>query len=200
MSKLQRIFYMEDTKIVAKMLLGKLLVHEIDGKRISGIIVETEAYLGVTDKAAHSFGGRKTIRTEPMYGLGGYAYIYFIYGLYNCFNVVTRSEGVPEAVLIRALEPCDGLDAMAEARYNKAYSELNKSQLKNLANGPGKLCMALSIDRNLNGEDLCGNKLYIEDNPNIARPFKILTSKRIGVDYAEEARDFLLRFYIENNK
>jgi len=199
LSKLQRIFYLDDTETVAKRLLGKLLVHEIDGKRISGIIVETEAYLGLTDKAAHSYGGRKTQRTEAMFRLGGHAYVYLIYGMYNCFNVVTECEGVPEAVLIRALEPYEGLDAMALARYNMPYQALNKSQVRNLANGPGKLCRALSIDRSMNGEDLCGNRLYIEENPKISEPFNILTSKRIGVDYAEEARDFPLRFYIENS-
>lgn len=200
MSKLERGFYMDDTENVAKQLLGKLLVHEKDGKRISGIIVETEAYLGVADKAAHSYKGRKTPRNAAMFGSGGYAYVYFIYGMYNCFNVVTKPEGVPEAVLIRALEPCEGLDAMASSRYNKSYQTLNKSQMRNLANGPGKLCIALSIDRNMNGEDLCGNRLYIEDSPQPSKPFNISAGKRIGVDYAEEAKDFPLRFYLENSR
>lgn len=200
MSKLERDFYLDDTEKVAKQLLGKLLVHEKGGKRISGIIVETEAYLGIADKAAHSYKGKKTPRNAAMFGSGGYAYVYFIYGMYNCFNVVTKPEGVPEAVLIRALEPYEGLDAMALSRYNKVYEALNKSQIRNLSNGPGKLCIALSIDRSLNGEDLCGNRLFIEDIPQTTEPFNISASKRIGVDYAEEAKDFPLRFFIENSK
>lgn len=200
MSKLERDFYLDDTEKVAKQLLGKLLVHEKGGKRISGIIVETEAYLGIADKAAHSYKGKKTPRNAAMFGSGGYAYVYFIYGMYNCFNVVTKPEGVPEAVLIRALEPYEGLDAMALSRYNKVYEALNKSQIRNLSNGPGKLCIALSIDRSLNGEDLCGNRLFIEDIPQTTEPFNISASKRSGVDYAEEAKDFPLRFFIEDSK
>lgn len=197
MSKLDRSFYMNDTVTVARQLLGKLLVHEVDGNRVSGIIVETEAYLGITDRAAHTFGGRRTARNEAMYGPGGHAYIYFIYGMYFCLNAVTRHEGVPEAVLIRALEPLEGLDFMAAARFKTGYSELNARQKINLTNGPGKLCMALKIDRSLNGEDLRGNRLYIEDR---AGSFEICSSKRIGVDYAGEDKDLPLRFYVRNSK
>lgn len=191
---------MNETDIVAKKLLGKLLVHEKNGIRISGIIVETEAYLGVTDKAAHSYGGRKTKRTETMYEAGGCAYVYLIYGMYNCFNIVTRHKGVPEAVLVRALEPYEGIEEMSIARYNKEYHLLTDQQMKNLTNGPGKLCMALSIDKSLNGEDLCGNRLFIEDVPGIKSSFNIVADKRIGIDYAGEDKDLPLRFYIENNK
>lgn len=197
MVKLDRSFYLKDTVTVARQLLGKLLVHEVDGKRISGVIVETEAYLGTEDRAAHSFGGRRTLRNEAMYNLGGHAYVYFIYGMYYCFNVVTGQEGVPEAVLLRALEPVEGLDFMAAARYKKNYATLSTRQKINLTNGPGKLCMALTIDRSLNGEDLCGSQIYIEDRN---ETLGICSSKRIGIDYAGDARDLLLRFYIQKNK
>jgi DNA-3-methyladenine glycosylase len=197
MAKLDRSFYLNDTAKVARQLLGKLLVREEDGKRISGIIVETEAYLGLSDRAAHSFGGRKTRRNEAMYGNGGYAYVYFIYGKYFCLNAVTGPAGVPEAVLIRALEPLEGLDFMAAQRYNTEYAKLSSCQRANLLNGPGKLCMALSIDKSLNGEDLCGGRLYIEDRPGTPA---VCSGKRIGIDYAGEDRDLPLRFYIKNNK
>jgi len=197
MVKLDRSLYLKDTVTVATQLLGKLLVHEMDGKMMSGIIVETEAYLGTEDRAAHSFGGRRTPRNEAMYSLGGHAYIYFIYGMYYCFNVVTGHKGVPEAVLVRALEPVEGLDFMAAARYKKDYASLSTRQRINLTNGPGKLCMALNIDRSLNGEDLCGRRIYIEDRTETP---EICSSKRIGIDYAGEDRDLPLRFYIQSNK
>ena len=195
--KLNRMFYSQDTITVAKSLLGKILVHEVEGRRISGKIVETEAYLGVSDKAAHSYGGKKTKRVEVMYKEAGFSYIFMIYGMYYCFNVVTQLAGIPEAVLVRALEPLEALDSMSFNRYKKNYNELTAANIKNLTNGPGKLCNALQIDKALNGEDLCNNKLYIEDSNDA---LKIVTSKRIGIDYAEEAKDFLLRFHIENNK
>lgn len=196
--KLDRNFYSCDSITLAKKLLGKKLVHEIDGKRISGIIVECEAYMGVIDKAAHVYGGRRTERVEVMYGECGHAYVYFIYGLYYCFNVVASEVETPQAVLIRALEPLEGIELMSKNRFNKEYKELTKTQIKNLTNGPAKLCSALQINRELNGEDLCGEKLYIEDN-NVG-DFEIVSCKRIGIDYAEEARDYLYRFYIEGNK
>lgn len=197
MKKLNREFYSRDTETVAKELLGKILIHEVDGKRLSGKIVETEAYLGIKDKAAHSYGGKRTPRVEVMYGEAGLSYVFIIYGMYYCFNVVTQKEGIPEAVLIRALEPVGSLDIMANNRFKKDYNDLTKTQIKSLTNGPGKLCNALKINKALNGEDLCDNRLYIVDND---EEFNIITDKRIGIDYAEEARDYLLRFYIENNK
>lgn len=197
MIKLNRKFYSRGTETVAKELLGKLLIHEIEGERISGKIVETEAYLGVIDKAAHSYGGKRTPRVEVMYGKAGLSYVFIIYGMYYCFNVVTQKENVPEAVLIRALEPVEGLDRMANNRFKKSYNDLTKTQIKNLTNGPGKLCDALEINKTLNGEDLCDNRLYIVDS---TENFNIVVDKRIGIDYAEEAKDFLLRFYIQDNK
>ncbi|MBW4828166.1 MAG: DNA-3-methyladenine glycosylase [Clostridiaceae bacterium] len=195
--KLDRNFYNRDTLVVAKELLGQILVHKIDGKLLSGMIVETEAYLGVNDKAAHAYGGRRTKRVETMYGPPGRAYVYIIYGMYNCLNTITREEGVPQGVLIRGIEPIEGLEYMALNRFNKQLEELTKNQMKNLTNGPGKLCQAMMINRSLDKEDLCGEKLYIEKG--IDKNFNIVEAKRIGIDYAEEARDFLYRFYVEGN-
>lgn len=198
MKMLDREFYNRDSLIVAKELLGKVLVHEINGQRISAKIVETEAYMGVSDKAAHSYGGRRTPRVEVMYGRPGLSYVFFIYGMHNCFNIVTQEEGNPQAVLIRAVEPVEGLDLMAQNRFGKAYNQLSKSQLKSLTNGPGKLCQALAIDRSLNGEDLCGGRLYVREGE--PEELNIVSAKRIGIDYAEEAKDYLWRFYINDNK
>lgn len=198
MKKLDRDFFNRDSVIVAKELLGKVLVHEVNGQRISATIVEAEAYMGITDKAAHSYGGRRTPRVEVMYGGPGFSYVFIIYGMYHCFNIVTREEGNPQAVLIRAVQPVEGLDFMAENRFKKEYNALTKSQIKGLTNGPGKLCKALLIDKGLNGEDLCGDSLYIEKGEN--EEFNIIHSKRVGIDYAEEAKDYLWRFYIEGNK
>ncbi|WP_132995951.1 DNA-3-methyladenine glycosylase [Sporanaerobacter acetigenes] len=195
--KLERDFYIRDTQTVARELLGKVLVHNVNGKIFSGKIVETEAYLGIIDKAAHSYGGKRTKRVEIMYGPPGRAYIYLIYGMYYCFNVVTKEEGTPEAVLIRGLEPIDGISFMAKNRFNKELSQLTNAQLKNLTNGPGKLCQAMELDKRLNGEDLCGDTLYIEERK--VESFNIINTKRIGIDYAEEAKDFLYRYYIEGN-
>lgn len=198
MKILNRDFYDRDSLIVAKELLGKVLVHEVNGKKISARIVEAEAYMGVIDKAAHSYGGRRTPRVEVMYGGPGFSYVFMIYGMYYCFNIVTREEGVPQAILIRACEPVEGLELMAENRYKKELSQLSKSQLTGLTNGPGKLCRALLIDKSLNGEDLCGNKLYVTEGAE--EDFSIISAKRVGVDYSEEAKDYPWRFYVEGNR
>jgi DNA-3-methyladenine glycosylase len=165
-----------------------------------GKIVETEAYMGFHDKGAHTYNGRRTPRTEVMYGEEGHAYVYFIYGMYHCLNAVAAEEGIAQAVLIRALEPVEGLCMMAVNRFNKPISELKNKQIINLTNGPGKFCKAFNITKELNGEDLTGNKLYICKNTQDKEDFNIIAAKRIGIDYAEEARDFLWRFYIERNK
>ncbi|MDX9871858.1 MAG: DNA-3-methyladenine glycosylase [Clostridia bacterium] len=198
MKKLSREFYNRDTLTVARELLGKVLVHEIDGQRIAAGIVETEAYLGKEDKAAHSYGGRRTARVEVMYGGAGFAYVFFVYGMHNCFNIVTREEGTPQAVLIRAAEPLAGLEAMAQNRFGKGYEQLKGTQIINLTNGPGKLCQALAIDRSLNGADLCGNRIYLTAGEK--EQFEIVVAKRIGIAYAEEAQDYPWRFYIQDNK
>ena len=198
MKKLDREFYNRDSILVAKELLGKVLVHEIGGQRISAGIVEAEAYMGVEDKAAHSYGGRRTSRVEVMYGDPGFSYIFMIYGMHNCFNVVTSEKGTPQAVLIRAAEPLEGTEWMAQQRFGKSYEQLTKAQRRGLTDGPGKLCRALSLDRSFNGMDLCGNEVYVEEGE--GRDFKIVTAKRVGIDYAEEAKDYPWRFYIDGNE
>lgn len=197
MRKLTREFYNRDSVLVAQALLGKILVHEIDGQRISAKIVETEAYMGPEDKAAHSYGGRRTPRVAVMYGEAGFSYIFMIYGMHCCFNVVTNEKEKPQAVLIRAAEPLEGTEWMAQRRFGKSYQQLPKRQRRGLTNGPGKLCAAFALDRCFNGVDLCGNTVYIEEGESAY--FSIVTTKRVGIDYAEEAKDYPWRFYIENN-
>ncbi|ADY55267.1 3-methyladenine DNA glycosylase [Syntrophobotulus glycolicus DSM 8271] len=198
MNRLDREFYDRDSLIVAKELLGRVLVREAGGQRIAAKIVEAEAYMGIDDQAAHSYGGKRTPRVEVMYGESGFSYVFMIYGMHYCFNIVTREAGNPQAVLLRAAEPLDGLDIMAQSRFNKTYAQLTKNQIKGLTDGPGKLCKALRIDKNLNGEDLCGSKLYVEEGEN--EKFRIVSAKRVGVDYAGEAKDYPWRFYIEGNR
>lgn len=194
---LKREFYLQDTVEVAKQLLGKILVHQIGDEVIRGRIVETEAYLGVLDKAAHSYGNRRTKRTETMFCIGGTTYIYLIYGMYHCFNVVTKEQDVPEAVLIRAVEPMEqSFDAMSRFRYGKKWSELTVKQQKNLTNGPGKTAMAYHFDKTCNRVDLTDKKIYIEHAKTVE---EICTTNRIGIDYAQEAVDWPLRFYEKNN-
>jgi len=190
--KLPRDFYTRSNVVtVARDLLGKLLVVPADdGQRVSGTIVEVEAYRGPQDRAAHSFGGRRTKRTEPMYGIGGTAYVFFVYGMYYQFNVVTNVAEHPHAVLIRAVEPVEGIDLMRERRHGQLDH--------NLTNGPGKLCIALGIDRKLDASDLLGDRVWLEDRENLPRS-RIATGPRIGIDYAEEWKDKPWRFWINGN-
>lgn len=197
MNILYRNFYERDTLIVAKELLGKYIVKKTDNKNLIGMIVETEAYIGPIDKASHSYNYRRTERNEAMYGPAGYAYVYMIYGKNYCLNIVTEEVEKPCAVLIRAIEPISGLDEMARNRYNKEFTELNNKEIINLTNGPSKLCSALKIDKSNNGDDICSEKFYITEGKS---GFEIKESKRINIDYAEEAKDFLWRFYIKGNK
>ncbi len=195
--KLTRDFYKKSSIQLAQDLLGKIFVNIIDGKKISCRIVEVEAYMGIEDKAAHSYGGKRTKRTEVMYGKPGLLYVFIVYGMYNCANIVAAEVDVPQAVLIRAAEPLEGMEEMAIRRFNKQYSELSEKQKINLTNGPGKLCIAIGIDRTANGKDLCSDNLYLEEDG--YKP-EVVTSKRIGIDYAEEAVDLLYRCYIKDNK
>jgi len=187
--KLSRSFYSRSTLQVASDLLGKVLVRSFDGRRLAGTIVETEAYVGPHDLACHASKGH-TPRTSIMFGPAGYAYVYMIYGFYFCLNVVTERKGYPAAVLIRGVEPLENLDFMRQLRNNPERDT-------NIASGPGKLCMAMSIDKRLNGEDLLGQALWIEDRK--LDPGPILTSPRVGVDYAGEYKDKPWRFYFANN-
>ncbi|KEI06600.1 3-methyladenine DNA glycosylase [Clostridium sp. K25] len=197
MDKLNKEFYRRDTIQVAKDLLGKYIVINEDNEKIIAKIVEVEAYLGINDKAAHSYGGRRTERTKVMYEDGGCVYVFQIYGMYNCLNIVTSHKEVPQAVLIRAVEPISNIDKFSFNRFKKNFNELTKYQQKNITNGPGKLCMAMNITKEFNGEDLSLDRIYILDNK---EEFQVISSKRIGIDYAEEAKDYLLRFYIKDNK
>lgn len=198
MEKLTREFYNRSSLIVAKELLGTYLVNNIQEMKFTGRIVEVEAYMGAEDKAAHSYNNRLTERTKIMYGDAGYAYVYFIYGMHFCMNVVVEAKGKPQAVLIRALEPVSSMGDMAKRRYSKTLEELKRSELIGLTNGPGKLCKAMGISKDHNGEDLCGDRLYISKGEN-QDTFNIVSTKRINIGYAEEAKDYLWRFYIENN-
>ena len=191
-AKLTRAFYTRPNVVtVARELLGKLLVVPArNGVRVSGKIVEVEAYRGPEDRAAHSYGGRRTRRTETMYGVGGTAYVFFVYGMYNQFNVVTNTADNPHAVLIRALEPVEGMELMRRRRPGKTDH--------NLTNGPGKLCIALGINRKLDAADLLGHKVWLEEGERIPRS-RILAGPRIGIDYAEEWVDKPWRFWIKEN-
>lgn len=199
---LKREFYTRDTITVSKELLGKVLVHETAEYSAAGRIVEVEAYLGPMDKAAHSYGGRKTPRVEIMYNEGGYSYVFTIYGMYQCFNIVTEKFGKPQAVLIRALEPVTGLELMAQNRYNMPYTSLSNTQIKGLTNGPGKLCMAMKIGKSQNKIDMCHNNgidaIYVYDDG--YRDFEVEASARINIDYAEEYIHMPWRFFIKGNK
>lgn len=190
-------FYNRDTLIVAKELLGKNLIRTINGQKLISRIVETEAYIGPIDKAAHSYNNKKTARNEVMFADAGHAYIYFIYGMYYCFNIVTEEKDKPCAVLIRATQPLEGLDLMSINRYKKSLSDITKYQYKNLTNGPSKLCMALNLDKNLNGINLFTEELYVEESN--YNNFEVVETTRINIDYAEEARFFPWRFYIKDN-
>lgn len=191
-SKLPREFYTRASVLtVARELLGKVLVVPAPGgTRVSGIIVETEAYRGPLDRASHAYGGRRTNRTETMYSIGGTAYVYFVYGMYNQFNVVTNARDVPHAVLIRALAPVEGIDLMRQRRHGRPDH--------NLTNGPGKLCMAMGIDRKLDRSDLLGHQVWIEEGERIS-PRKIVSGPRIGIDYAEEWIAKPWRFWVKDN-
>lgn len=193
--KLERNFYTRDTITVAKELLGKYLVHVVNGIELKVKITETEAYCGIDDKGCHSYGGRITERTKVMYSEGGTSYVYIIYGMYDCFNVVSGKEGDPSAVLVRSGQAIDNFDYLSNNRFGKKYDELTNYQKKNFLNGPGKLCKALRIDRNCNNINLCESEnLYILDNSE-ENSSNIYTGKRINIDYAGEYADKPWRFY-----
>lgn len=187
---LARDFYLRDANTVAPELLGKLLVHRSASGITSGMIVEAESYVGPFDKGSHACFNKRTERTEIQFGLGGYAYIYTIYGLHSCFNVVTNTTEKPEVVLVRALEPVDGQDLMRQRR--------NTDHGIDLCNGPGKLCQAMGITKELYGYDLCGDKLYLMPFRHIEKK-QIMVSPRINIDYADECRDYLWRYFIQDN-
>lgn len=189
MTKLSKEIYQTDGVTLAKRLLGCRLVHETPEGRVGGIIVETEAYMGLEDDAAHSYRGKPDGRVNIQYGPGGFSYIYLIYGMHSCMNVVANAPGVPEAVLIRALMPDEGLEQM-RLRRPKAKND------RQLCSGPGKLCAALGITRAQYGLDLTGDTLWIEDR---AQEPPITASPRIGVEYAKECGQKPWRFTITDS-
>lgn len=199
MDKVKRSFYERDTLTVAQELLGKYLVRRFNHSELIGRIVEVEAYMGEEDKAAHSYSGRRTRRNEVMYGEAGHIYVYFIYGMHYCFNIITERVDVPRGVLIRALEPVSGMEAMSINRYKKPYDELSKSQRKNLTNGPAKLSRAFNITVEQNGMDICGDELFLLEDDRNKEIFDIVHTTRINIDYSEEARFYPWRFYIKGN-
>ena len=188
-----RSFFRGDPVQLARELLGHRLVSGVGGKRTAGIIVETEAYLGLPDKAAHTYGGRRTRRNRTMWGTAGHAYVYFVYGMHHCMNVVAGKAGDPVAVLIRALEPDAGIDTMFERRQRARRAT-------DLCSGPAKLCLALGVDLGLDGEDLTSSDLLCIESPSRQPPrAPIVAAPRVGIAYAEEWQHEPLRFFFADN-
>jgi DNA-3-methyladenine glycosylase len=194
MKKLPAEFYKRhDVLQIAHDLLGKILITKFEGVVTSGKIVETEAYIGLTDRASHSYNGKRTARNEHMYAAAGTAYIYICYGMHHLFNVVTNKKDTPDAVLIRAVEPVDGISAMLQ-RTGKL--KLDHS----LTKGPGNAGRALGISKEHSGLNLLGNTIAIYDNNILLSNAEIGTSKRIGVEGAGDAAHYPYRFFIKGNK
>ena len=207
MAILSREFYNGDTVEIAQKLLGKYLVRRLtDGTLLVGRIIETEAYVGRCDKACHAYRYRTTPRTSTLFAPPGTAYVYLIYGMYDCLNFVTEPEGEPSAVLLRSVEPVAGEETMRFFRYGD--KSMTAYRRKNFLNGPGKVCRAFAVTRAQNGLDLTtGEDLFLCDSPeDVALPCpaptkeQMRTGKRIGVDYAEEAKDFPWRFWLEKEE
>lgn len=187
--RLDRGFYERPVLQVARDCIGKVLVHDTPDGLVAGRIVEAEAYRGPEDRAAHSFGGRRTARTEVMFGPPGHSYVFLIYGMHHNFNLVTGREGQPHAVLIRGVEPLQGLELMAKRRHVAA-------DRIELTNGPGKLCKALGIGAEHYGLDLCQGPLFLADAPRV----KVARSPRIGIDYAGNWAHKPWRFFQRGNR
>ena len=192
--KLPEEYYLnEDVVKLAKDLLGKVLFTNVNGDISGGIIVETEAYFGIKDKASHAYGGRRTNRTETMYAKGGIAYVYLCYGMHNLFNVVSATINDPHAILIRAIEPLIGKEIM-EDRRNMPYTKAA------ISSGPGSAAKALGIDRSFNAKYLTGDDAWIEDHQITFHDDEIATTPRVGIAYAEEHALLPLRFFVKDNK
>lgn len=203
--KLDAAFYNRDTCQVARDLLGRYLVRVQDGVPLVVRITETEAYIGRVDKACHAYNYRRTPRTEPLFAPPGTVYIYLIYGMYHCLNLVTEPEGEPCAVLLRGGQARGNPDLLARNRYGKGMGQLSPYQRKHFLDGPGKLCQALSLTRAENGASLLGDALFVCDRledvglvtpPEDLLPFSITAGPRVGIDYAEEAVHFPWRYRI----
>jgi len=193
MKKLDTSFYQrKNVLLIAKELLGKILVTNWDGIITSGRIVECEAYNGIVDKASHASGGRRTTRNEIMYGVGGFSYVYLCYGIHHLFNVVTNLEDTPHAILIRGLEPMEGIEEML-LRTGKKKLDYT------LTRGPGNVSKALGIYTKHNGIFLSDEKMYIAEDGRKYKKSEIIASPRIGVDYAGEDAKLPYRFYVKGN-
>lgn len=176
---------MRDTVTVARDLIGKYICHVVNGEKLICRITETEAYTGIEDKACHAYGNRRTNRTEALYLSGGHAYVFLIYGMYYCMNIVTEPQNTPCAVLLRGCEPIAPLETLSQNRYKKYYSELNSYQKKNFSNGPGKLTKALAITIKQNKSSLLCDDFFLFEKENDIPPH-ICVSARINIDYAQE--------------
>jgi len=194
MKKLPPEFYEgADVIQIAKDLLGKILITKFDGVVTSGRIVETEAYIGITDRASHAYNGKRTARNEHMYAAPGISYVYICYGMHHLFNVVTNKKGIPDAVLIRAVEPLQGIPAMLK-RTGKLKPDYT------LTKGPGNVGRALGISKDHSGINLSGNKVFIATDGIAGSVNDIGESKRIGVEGAGEAAAYPYRFYVKGNR
>ena len=201
--KLPRAFYIRpDVVQIARELLGKYLVTDIDDKITAGKIVETEAYCGETDKACHAHLNKKTERTKIMFEKGGVAYVYLVYGMYKLFNIVTNEYGKADAILIRAVEPIEGIETMLQRRKMERIKdkEGNLKLRRNLTAGPGIMSIAMGIELSDYGQDLTENRIWIEDRKEVIEESQIITSARVNIDYAEEDKDLLWRFRIKDNR
>lgn len=200
--RLKRVFFLQPTLEVAKALLGKYLIHKIGKRKTIGKIVETEAYIGPGDRASHAYQGKVTQRNRAEYMIGGYIYIYLVYGMYWQLNISTGKEGKPECVLIRAVEPIAPLNIKNKKSTPYLIRGKNTNQkLKNLSNGPGKLCRYLKINGKHYGLDVCTNKeTWLEDGRDRIKPSQITAVKRVGIDYAGKYwTNKKWRFYIKDN-
>ncbi len=212
--RLPREFFTRDGITVAKELLGKILVHETPEGTIRGIITEVESYMGENDKGSHTYGGKRTERTEPMYHIGGTSYVYLIYGMYSCMNIACMTDGIPQAVLLRSVIPADEeskrlmtklrlepVNRKQEQKGKEIYTEdkLPPSIQKHLSDGPGKMCIAMGITRADNDIDMVKSDCFYVTEGIEVLPEQILAGKRIGIDYAQEAADYLWRFYLDES-
>ncbi len=227
--RLPREFFMTDALVLSQALLGKIMVHRTPYGTVRGIITETEAYMGVEDKGSHTYMGRRTERTEPMFHIGGTSYVYFIYGMYNCMNITAGEAEIPQAALIRAVEPADeaSREIMEKLRVQKLSrrkkapehadaqstgmpdksakdqpgrdkgTQLPSSVRKHLADGPGKLCIAMDITKKDNDVDMAESEDFFLTEGIEVEEAQIEKGKRIGIDYAEEAADYLWRFTLK---
>lgn len=190
--KIQRSFFLRDTLTVAPELLGLTLVHNSPDGITKGTIMEVEAYKGLEDAAAHVSRAGRTQRTAIQFEEGGYAYVYMIYGLYYCLNIVVNKKEIPETVLIRSLEPLEGIPLMRKRRKT--------NQIQKLCDGPGKMCQAMGITKALSGTDICGEILYLETNPYFqASSYHREQTPRIGIAYAGEAQKYPWRFLLKSS-